>query len=782
MPRERAHWLRSLHSDLSARILAWAFIPAMLTFIAVGLFAFRTYQQVTESLVKERNQELTRLTAWQIATDMTAYAETLDSIATLRDAIQFDPSRQQMLLRWLQPRLHPFDAGVVILDENGRVTATDPQRQEVIGQNWSSRSYFQWAAAGKGQILLSAIEYDAPNGGPVVAVAVPIQDAKGQFKGVIAGMFSLITEQPNALYESLIKRHVRSATRAYLVDAQGRTLDCCTLGRLGQKEAGAADVAAISRGECGAVRTRDAQGEEIIASYAPIPQSLWGLVEEERWGTITRLSTRYGRVLLLILALGVMLPLLFAIIGMRHIMRPVTALTAAARRMAAGEFHQEIPLPQERQLAELAEAFNTMSAELRTLYDDLERKVAGRTRELLTLNTLANALSRSLDLEEVLQAALKHTLGALDLPMGAAYRLERDEQHFALVAHMGLSEGAVQRLRRLPLSALRWEEALESAPRQYSLPFLPPQGAIDLLRQEGWHDVIALPLLAKGALVGLIHLASPEPYTLQEEERSLLIAMGQQIGMAVENARLYEQAEETAIAAERNRLARELHDSVTQTLFSANLIAGVLPSLWKENPTEARERMLELHQLTQGALAEMRTLLFELRPQALAEARLTDLLMQLALSAAARGHMTVDVQAEEEPSMPAEVRIAFYRVAQEALNNVLKHANAQHIEVALDVEPPTNGQSHGRVHLSIRDDGQGFDPQRVPSDRLGLVIMRERAEAVGADLEIQSAPGKGTCIALSWGGDPPTERKAQGRGRRASPRAASSIPSRKGET
>lgn len=771
MPRKGALWLARLRSDLTIRILTWAFIPAMLTFIAVGVFALRTYQQVTESLVKERNQELTRLTAWQIATDMAPYAEALYSIATLRDAIQFDPSRQQMLLRWLQPRLRPFDAGVVILNEKGQVTATDPQRQDVVGQDWSSRSYFRWVAAGKGQVLLSAIEYDAPNGGPAVAIAVPIQDVKGEFKGVIAGMFSLIPSQPNALYESLIKRHVRTTTRSYLVDAQGRTLDCCTVGWFGQRDPKAPEVVAISRGENGAIRTRDAQGEKIIASYAPIPQSLWGLVEEERWDVITRLSTHYGRLLLLILALGVMLPLLFAIIGMRRAMRPVTALTAAARHMAAGKLQQEIPLPKERQLAELAEAFNMMSRELRTLYDNLERKVEDRTRELFTLNTLANALSRSLDLEEVLQAALKHAMEALKLPMGAAYRLEKDELHFALIAHAGLSEKAIQRLRRLPLQAFYWGETLGDTPQHYSLPSLPPQETIDLLRQEGWHDVIILPLLAKGALVGLILLASPEPYALPEEERSLLAAMGQQIGMAVENARLYEEAEETAIAAERNRLARELHDSVTQTLFSANLIAGVLPSLWEENPAEARERQAELHQLTQGALAEMRTLLFELRPQALAEARLTDLLMQLALAAAARGHVAVDVQADHEPAMPADVRIAFYRVAQEALNNALKHANAKHIEVALEVEPPMNDQAKERVHLSIQDDGQGFDPQSVPSDRLGLVIMRERAEAVGAVLEIHSAPGSGTRIALSWGGDPLLSRKAPERNRRASQRA-----------
>ena len=129
-----------------------------------------------------------------------------------------------------------------------------------------------------------------------------------------------------------------------------------------------------------------------------------------------------------------------------------------------------------------------------------------------------------------------------------------------------------------------------------------------------------VPLSTKGRNLGFFLLGKREPGQLSPEELSLLSSIGQQIGVAMENAHLYEQAEQTAIAAERNRLARELHDAVTQTLFSANLIADVIPRIWKRNPEEGLQNLEELRQLTRGALAEMRTLLLEMRPESLERA------------------------------------------------------------------------------------------------------------------------------------------------------------------
>ncbi|MBP1703782.1 MAG: signal transduction histidine kinase, partial [Chloroflexi bacterium] len=230
---------------------------------------------------------------------------------------------------------------------------------------------------------------------------------------------------------------------------------------------------------------------------------------------------------------------------------------------------------------------------------------------------------------------------------------------------------------------------------------------------------------------------------------------------------LAEKSKDLAVLDERNRLARELHDAVTQTLFSASLVAEALPATWERDPQEGRGLLKELRSLSRGALAEMRTLLLELRPAALLETSLTDLLRQLGEAASGREGIPVAVKVEGQdsefiPPLPQDVRIAFYRITQEALNNVVKHARAHHVTVQLyyQVKCPSSSlyisgdegsdQSGLRVLLSIHDDGRGFDPTQVPQNRMGLGIMQERAKAIGAIITVESQPGYGTHITVLW--------------------------------
>jgi len=200
---------------------------------------------------------------------------------------------------------------------------------------------------------------------------------------------------------------------------------------------------------------------------------------------------------------------------------------------------------------------------------------------------------------------------------------------------------------------------------------------------------------------------------------------------------------ENAAAAERNRLARDLHDAVSQTLFSASLIAEVLPRLWERNPESGRRRLEEVRQLTRGALAEMRTLLLELRPSSLIEAELPYLLNQLGESISGRAGLPVTVSVEGQSSFPTEVKVALYRIAQEALNNVSKHAGARQANVNLLCESD-------RITLKITDDGRGFDVPGISLGSLGLGIMRERAEDILASLSVQSSTGQGTEVMVVW--------------------------------
>jgi PAS domain S-box-containing protein len=208
------------------------------------------------------------------------------------------------------------------------------------------------------------------------------------------------------------------------------------------------------------------------------------------------------------------------------------------------------------------------------------------------------------------------------------------------------------------------------------------------------------------------------------------------------NDLLREKAAQDAVTTERTRLARDLHDAVTQTLFSASLIAEVLPDLWEMKPAEGRRRLEELRQLTRGALAEMRTLLVELRPNALVDVPLPVLLKQLCDSFIGRARLPVQLNVDGKRTLPPDVQMAFYRITQESLNNIVKHAKATQVIVTLRLD--------GNIRLSIADNGVGFDPASVPADHLGTKIMRERAEAIGATYSLYSEPGEGTQISVTW--------------------------------
>jgi signal transduction histidine kinase len=429
--------------------------------------------------------------------------------------------------------------------------------------------------------------------------------------------------------------------------------------------------------------------------------------------------------------------------GVRRITRPIAELTRVAREVAGGNFSQAIDVHTGDELETLAEQFNSMAAQLQASYAHLEQRVADRTRELATLNAVAAVVSRSLDLEEIMDAALRKTLDSMAMEAGAAFRLEGGDT-LSLMAHAGLSDSFLQQVTVLPLRHSLAAQALgEVAPVVRAVSSYPPGALKAALQEEGLQSVISVPLVAKEEMLGVLNLATRQPRGISPEERSLLASIGQQTGVAVENARLYVQAEASAAAAERTRLARELHDAVSQTLFSASMIADVLPRLWERDPEEAQRRLDTLRRLTRGAMAEMRTLLWELRPSALLNADMDELLDQLSKAVASRAQVEIQLDIERVPWLPPEVKLALYRIAQEALNNVVKHASADCVVVSLRV----GGEA---VELRICDDGRGFDPDDVRQGHFGLGNMAERAEAVGGLLRVESAVGQGTTVAVVW--------------------------------
>lgn len=353
----------------------------------------------------------------------------------------------------------------------------------------------------------------------------------------------------------------------------------------------------------------------------------------------------------------------------------------------------------------------------------------------------------------------------------AIYRLQPETNLLAIQSSHGLSDEYLAH-STIPLGqGATGQAVLQGSPVAITdvvhamdvltTPLSPRMQSLLQVMAKYFRSELSVPLIIKQEVVGTLNLYYAKPREFMQDEIDLAVSFCDQTALAMENARLRERAQEDAIAAERNRIARELHDSVTQTIFSASLIAEVLPTVWLRDPVEAQHGLDDLRKLARGALAEMRTLLLELRPIGLGEVRLEDLLKQLAAGISGRIRAEVNVHMQGEAILPTDAKLAFYRIAQEALNNVAKHSGADRVDIEIrsvsalpsrkrKKADSSQGVFSQSVSMSIRDNGRGFDPKSVIGEHLGLGIMRERASNTRAALSIKSKPGVGTEISLHW--------------------------------
>jgi PAS domain S-box-containing protein len=261
------------------------------------------------------------------------------------------------------------------------------------------------------------------------------------------------------------------------------------------------------------------------------------------------------------------------------------------------------------------------------------------------------------------------------------------------------------------------------------------------VREAPWDTIYCVPLVYRGLALGSLNLYYPAGREPGEDEKVFLGAVADQTAVAVENARLFAEAQGKAALEERQRLARELHDSVSQALYGIILGSRTASTLLdREAPPERVAEWLEyVLSLAEAGMTEMRALIFELRPESLQSEGLIAALEQQAAALRARHEIPVHTTLCEEPDLPLETKEALYRIAQEALHNTVKHARASRADLKLECD------ARGIV-LEVSDDGAGFDPEESFSGHLGLKSMRERAGRLGGTLRVESAPEEGTTI------------------------------------
>ncbi len=431
-----------------------------------------------------------------------------------------------------------------------------------------------------------------------------------------------------------------------------------------------------------------------------------------------------------------------------HLRRDKTHFFAEERRSALTRGERACVLSVIRDVSQRVEAEQYLLEQVET-----------RTREQATLLEVSQTLASALQLKPGL--ILDQLRSILDYTQAGLFALEgSDLVPLAVRGPQPLEQVVPFRIRMngpITLTTLFKDNApiriadVQSADSaaQYLRSFLDNQAAMLLAGMRAWMWV---PVAVKSEVIGAIGVAHNKLDYFTDHHANLALIVANQAAITMVNADLYEHAQALAALRERQRLAQDLHDAVNQSLFSAGLIAEVLPRLWERDKAEGRESLDDLRRLIRGALAEMRILLVELRPAALTDGDLGDLLRLLANALTGRAKIPVTVSVTGKGTLPAEAQVAFYRLCQEGLNNIAKHSKAKRVDIQLQYGP-----ADGAVELRIHDDGRGFDSAKIRSGHYGLTIMRERAEAVGAVLSIESQPGQGADLAMRWAPAPKRE-------------------------
>ena len=375
----------------------------------------------------------------------------------------------------------------------------------------------------------------------------------------------------------------------------------------------------------------------------------------------------------------------------------------------------------------------------------------GRTRELVILNAIAEALNSAPDVRQALQRTLTLVADLLGLRTGWVWLLDPDTGQFYSAAAQHLPPYLREPVRMTGHHCWCIEAFLggELAPKNIDVlecsrlrPAVQAQ-ALDLTQGLRYHA--SIPLYFQDKPLGLMNVTGPSWRELTREELRLLSTIAYQVGIAIERARLAEAGTRLARAEERARIAREIHDTLAQGLTAIALhLEGGLHHL-ERNPARARERFERALAMCRENLEEARRSVLNLRTAPLADRPLPEALAALGRAFTAETGVRVHVRASATVPLPLRVEAELFRIAQEALTNVRRHAGATEVAIALRAGQG-GAQAAQTVRLSIRDDGRGFDPRAGHEGRYGLVGMRERAKLLGGRLRVESRPGQGTTI------------------------------------
>lgn len=403
----------------------------------------------------------------------------------------------------------------------------------------------------------------------------------------------------------------------------------------------------------------------------------------------------------------------------------------------------------DERIIQMLAAYAAVAIHNARMYDDLKERdqaLTRRNQDLALLNNIAEVLTSSLKLDEILHKTLSLVMDYMEVKSGEIFLLEEDKQTLRLVLHRGQAAEAFWTRNRFSVG-----EGLVGLVARYNEPLVSHDLANDVryLRdavvKAGFRQMACFPLTSTGNLVGVLSAVTRSANPLDEHDIQVITAIGSWAGLAIENARLHNDARRLAVLEERERIGMDLHDGIIQSIYGVGLVLEHARLLAVEDPSRSQERIQQAIDSLNHTIRDIRSYILDLRPRQFGNENLLDglkrLLVEFRINTLADAILSGDYDDLKALTQPQA--LAMFHICQEALANAAKHAHAKKVEVSV-------WASAERYMLEIRDNGKGFDMEKMSMTLgHGLSNMHTRAHHVGGDVEINSLPDEGTSV-LAW--------------------------------
>ncbi len=758
-----ARWL-STGQSLQKRI---ALLVLTVLVVGLGLFSLLGLQSVNESTRRILDERLTLAQVMANHLD-----ETLKNVLVHLQGVNFNgelPSREQFSSTVSEVEIKLIKSGIVtrrimLLDGQGKISQVEPENSGIIGLNMSVYPEVR-QMLNTGLPTISGLVSSPLVEVPVVLISVPVFNRTGTVIGALTSVIDVEQSSNNAFSPAIT---VGKTGYTEIVDGNGIVIARTSPGsppvqfELSDHPGRFAQLISQRKAivgtchRCHEIESTVGRQRDVLA-FAPLTTTSWGVAirqsEEEALAPTRQLEMK-----LLLLGTFLLVSTFFLVwVMLQGVVQPIKMLTAAAQKVAAGDFKAVIPVRRQDEIGQLNAAFYTMTRKLA----DSRAELVLRNEELSALNSMAVTVSQSLNLTDVLENAIQKVLEVTKKTAGSVFLRSDDGTSLEMKSYLGSLSPFQCREAGSAVATCACHQVLHNGQTLMvkDVSQCPMLGE-DTVLKDDIGCFVSVPLKSKERTLGIMNIAGSDERSFTENDFKILDSIGYHIGLAIENSVLYEEARQkeklrgdllgrviNAQEDERRRIARELHDEYGQTLTGLIMSIESIESMALPQHSQLNEKLANAKSLLVRALEDMRRLTLDLRPSTL-----DDLGLVATTRSYVHSHLepvgikvSFDSKGLGRRLEPA-VETTLFRIIQEAIRNIIRHAEAHNVRIHLEA-------GAGKIAAIVEDDGKGFDVEstfryKIGSHSLGLLGIKERATLLGGTFSIKSKVGRGTILTV----------------------------------